>query len=137
MPDMVRSAPPPGLFDAHSRRHYEGYDHTVSKGSWRDLAVELADDGAWIRRMTIEISDRIHREIPELGHDCELSEATRQSVADNIRLFISMVVAGVPPDRARPGIMAEEYVRLLAQRGVGADVVTATYRIAPMAFWQA
>jgi DNA-binding PucR family transcriptional regulator len=107
----------------------------VSDESWRQLAVELSNDGAWIRRISVEIADLIHRQLPQLGSDSKLSEATRESVADNIWLFVSMVVADVPPDRARPRTLAEEYVRLLVQRGVAVETVIATYRVAVQAFW--
>jgi DNA-binding PucR family transcriptional regulator len=108
----------------------------VERSSWRQVAVELADDAAWIRRVATEIADRIHREIPRLGTDTELAEATRESVADNIWLFVSMVVAEVPPERAAPRTLAHEYVRLLVRRGIGPEVIAATYRTATQAFWQ-
>jgi hypothetical protein len=108
----------------------------VDGSSWREVAVELTEDSAWVRRVATEITDRIHRGIPRLGADPELAEATRESVADNLWLFVSMVVAGVPPERAAPRTLAQEYVRLLVRRGVGADVVAATYRMATEAFWR-
>jgi DNA-binding PucR family transcriptional regulator len=98
--------------------------------------VEISDDRAWIRRVALEIAERIHQELPEIGQKSVLSEATQESVAENIGLFVSMVVAEVPPDRARPRTVAEEYVRLLVQHGVSADAVAATYRVAMRAFWQ-
>jgi hypothetical protein len=108
----------------------------VADGSWTALAVEIYDERAWIRRVALEIAERIHQELPEIGRNAVLSEATQESVAENIGLFVSMVVAEVPPDRARPRTVAEEYVRLLVQHGVSADAVAATYRVAMRAFWQ-
>jgi hypothetical protein len=108
----------------------------VERSSWREVAVELTEDAAWVRRVATEITDRIHREIPRLGTDTELAEATRESVADNVWLFVSMVVAEVAPERAAPRTLAPEYVRLLVRRGVGAEVVAATYRMATQAFWR-
>jgi len=82
------------------------------------------------------VTERILATLP-LGSDEEIAEATRHSVADNIWLFTSMVAAGIPPERAAPRTMAEEFVRLLARRGIGADTVSASYRLALNGFWEA
>ena len=75
----------------------------MSDDSWRDVAAELAEDADWIRRIAAEICDDIYREIPQLAVDPQLAETTRQSVVENVRLFLSMVVAEVPAEQARPG----------------------------------
>lgn len=105
-------------------------------GAWRELAAELADDGDRVGLLAVAVTDRILATLP-LGADEEIAEATRHSVADNIWLFTSMVAAGIPPERAAPRTMAEEFVRLLARRGIGADTVSASYRLALNGFWEA
>ncbi|MDW5597468.1 helix-turn-helix domain-containing protein [Conexibacter stalactiti] len=102
--------------------------------TWRELAAELAEDGERVGLLAAAVTDRIVAALP-LGADEELAEATRRSVADNIWLFASMASAGIPPERAAPRTLAEEFVRLLAHRGVGADTVAASYRLALNGFW--
>lgn len=104
--------------------------------TWRELAAELAEDGDRVGLLAAAVTDRIVAALP-LGADEELAEATRRSVADNIWLFASMAAAGIPPERAAPRTLAEEFVRLLAHRGVGADTVAASYRLALNGFWDA
>jgi DNA-binding PucR family transcriptional regulator len=108
----------------------------VPDESWRALAVEISADGAWTGRVALQIAERINAELPEIGGRAVLSDATQESVAENLALFIAMVTADVPPDRARPRTLAEEYVRLLVHHGVGADTVAAAYRVAMGAFWE-
>lgn len=104
--------------------------------SWRELAGEIAEDGEQVGLLAAAVTDRIFTTLP-LGGDEEIAEATRRSVADNIWLFTSMVAAEIPPERAAPRTMAEEFVRLLARRGIGADTVAASYRLALNGFWEA
>ncbi|MDO8189091.1 helix-turn-helix domain-containing protein [Conexibacter sp. JD483] len=102
---------------------------------WRELAAELAEDGDRIGLLAGAVTDQIVAGLP-LAADEELAEATRRSVADNIWLFASMAAAGIPPERAAPRTLAEEFVRLLARRGIGADTVAASYRLALNGFWE-
>lgn len=108
----------------------------MALAQWRDLAAEIAEDGDRVALLAATVTDRIVATLP-LGDDEELAEATRRSVADNIWLFSSMVAAGIPPERAVPRTLAEEFVRLLARRGIGADTVAASYRLALNGFWAA
>lgn len=103
---------------------------------WRELAAELAEDGDRVSLLAAAVTDRIVAGLP-LAADEELAEATRRSVADNIWLFASMAAAGIAPERAAPRTLAEEFVRLLARRGIGADTVAASYRLALTGFWDA
>lgn len=103
--------------------------------TWRALAAELAEDGDRIALLAGAVTDRIVATLP-LGGDEELAEATRRSVADNVWLFASMVAAGIPAERAAPRTLAEEFVRVLARRGIGADTVAASYRLALNGFWE-
>src|ERR1700712_1272198 len=65
--------------------------------AWPTLAARLAAETAWRRRVIEEITDAIVRELPELGHDSELTAAVRDSVDDNSRLFMTMVERGLDP----------------------------------------
>lgn len=98
------------------------------------LAAELAEDGDRVSLLAASVTERIVAGLP-LAADEELAEATRRSVADNIWLFASMAAAGIEPERAAPRTLAEEFVRLLARRGIGADTVAASYRLALTGFW--
>ncbi len=101
---------------------------------WRELAAELAEDGDRIGLLANAVTERIVAGLP-LAADEQIAEATRRSVADNIWLFASMAAAEIPPERAEPRTLAEEFVRLLARRGIGADTVAASYRLALNGFW--
>lgn len=103
---------------------------------WTTLAARLAAETAWRRRVIEEITDAIVRELPELGHDSELTTAVRDSVDDNSRLFMTMVERGLDPATAEPPAMAIAFVRLLVHRGVPVESLTQTYRIAHGAFWR-
>jgi DNA-binding PucR family transcriptional regulator len=103
---------------------------------WRELAAELAEDGDRIGLLAAAVTDQIIAGLP-LAADEEIVEATRRSVADNIWLFASMAAAEIAPERAAPRTLAEEFVRLLARRGIGADTVAASYRLALNGFWEA
>src|SRR5689334_18454136 len=112
----VRSAHPRGCRGVAS--------HPMS--DWRELAAELAEDGDRIGLLASAVTERIVAGLP-LAADEQIAEATRRSVADNIWLFASMAAAEIPPERAEPRTLAEEFVRLLARRGIGADTVAASY----------
>ncbi len=102
---------------------------------WRELAAELAEDGDRIGQFAAVVTDQIIAGLP-LAADEEIVEATRRSVADNIWLFASMAAAEIAPEQAAPRTLAEEFVRLLARRGIGADTVAASYRLALNGFWE-
>lgn len=104
---------------------------------WRTLVEELAADPASRRRLTTEVTDAIHAELGELATDSELTEATRESVEDNIALFAAVVSGGEDPADAQPRAAATAFVRMLVQRGVGADALAEAYRVAHGVFWRA
>lgn len=100
------------------------------------MAAELVQDEAWLGPVATEVAERIHRELPQLESDVELAEATRDSVADNIRLFVTMLAGDIPAERAEPGPLARNYLRLVVERRLGPEVVAAAYRLGVSTFWQ-
>lgn len=104
---------------------------------WRELVVALADDPVSRERLTTEVTDAIHAELGELASDSELTAATRESVEDNIALFGAVVGGDRDPREAEPRAAARGFVRVLVQRGVGADALAEAYRVAHGVFWRA
>ncbi|WP_210495860.1 helix-turn-helix domain-containing protein [Patulibacter sp. SYSU D01012] len=107
-----------------------------TSGAWAALATRLATEADWRARVIGEITDAIVREVPELGRDAELTAATRDSVDDNARIFVTMVERGLDPGAAELPALAGAFTRLLVHRGVPAEALTHTYRVAHGVFWR-
>jgi len=104
--------------------------------AWGALATALVQDRAWFEGVVTTITAAIHRRVPELGDDHDLVRATRESVADNLRLFGAIADRRIPADRIDLPALAVEYARRLAHRGVPLDALLRTYQTAHATIWR-
>src|SRR3954454_4862498 len=65
------------------------------------LARTLAADGDWIASVTRDLTDAIHTELPELGPDEEMRQATYASSESNVRLFLEIAKTDSNPAEAK------------------------------------
>src|SRR3954465_10735681 len=75
------------------------------------LARRLAADGEWIASVTTDLTDAIHTQLPELGPDEEMGQATYGSSESNVRLFLEIAKTESEPAQARLPPAAIEYAR--------------------------
>src|SRR3954469_20060015 len=75
------------------------------------LARSLAADGDWIASVTTDLTDAIHAELPELGTDEEMRQATYASTESNVRLVLEFAATQTDPVEAKLPPAAIEYAR--------------------------
>lgn len=102
---------------------------------WGALVASLVADPAWFDAVVDTVTEAIHRRVPDLGGDADLQRATRESVADNLRLFGAIGERRVDPARIDLPALAVEYARRLAHRGVPLDALLRTYQTAHATVW--
>lgn len=89
----------------------------------RRLATRLAADREWIAAVSREVTEAIHRELPQLARDEELRAATSASVESNVRQLIEILRAGRDPGGAGAPAVAVEYVAEYVRWGVTVDAL--------------
>ncbi|MGE4426304.1 MAG: PucR family transcriptional regulator [Solirubrobacteraceae bacterium] len=100
------------------------------------MVAGLVADPDWADTTITTIVTAIHRQVPELGEDPVVISATEESVRDNLRLFGTMARRTLDPEDAKLPMMAAEYARTLAHRGVPLDALMRTYQVAHSVMWR-
>jgi DNA-binding PucR family transcriptional regulator len=75
-------------------------------------------------------------EVPELAGDDALGRAMHASLADTVRLFITMLSEPIPPQTAQPPPGAVAFAHELVRRGVGVDALLRSYQVSAAAFFE-
>jgi len=101
----------------------------------RDLVLRFADDPGWVPAIAGELTDAIHRELPELRADDELREATRASTQSVVELFVDHVRRNRALDDADPPQAAVAFARDLVRRGMPIDALLRSYHIGHATFF--
>jgi DNA-binding PucR family transcriptional regulator len=107
---------------------------TASSERLREVAGRLAADVEWIRAAAAAVTDAIHRELPELGVDDEIRDATYASSESNVRQCIEILRIGADPAEARPPPAAVDYARQFVRSGVTIDTLLRAYNVGQASF---
>jgi len=102
----------------------------------RDLVLRFTADPAWIPDMASELTDAIHRELPQLRADDELRRATYASTESVVALFVEHLRRNIPPADAEPPPAAVEFARELVQRGLPLDTLLRSYHVGHATFFR-
>jgi DNA-binding PucR family transcriptional regulator len=97
------------------------------------LAAELGADPNWIPAVSREVTEAIHRDLPELAAD-ELREATYPTSESNVRQLIAVLSAAGDPSEAAMPAAAVEYAHQYARRGTPLDTLLQAYQIGQQCF---
>src|SRR4051794_30420965 len=98
------------------------------------LARRLAADGNWIASVTRDLTDAIHTELPELGTDEEMRQATYASTESNVRLFLEVAATQTDPGEVNLPPAAIEYARQFVRQGVSLDALLRAYHMGQARF---
>ena len=98
------------------------------------LARRLAADGEWIASVTRDLTDAIHAELPELGTDEEMRQATYASTESNVRLFLEVAATQTDPGEVNLPPAAIEYARQFVRQGVTLDALLRAYHMGQARF---
>src|SRR3954453_16823340 len=98
------------------------------------LARRLAADGNWIASVTRDLTDPIHTELPELGTDEEMRQATYASTESNVRLFLEVAATQTDPAEANLPPAAIEYARQFVRQGVTLEALLRAYHMGQARF---
>ncbi len=98
------------------------------------LAHRLAADGDWIASVAADLTDAIHTELPELGPDEEMRQATYASNESNVRLFLEIAKTESDPAEAKLPPAAVEYARQFVRQGVTLDALLRAYHMGQARF---
>src|SRR3954453_4061094 len=98
------------------------------------LARRLPADGNWIASVTRDLTDAIHTELPELGTDEEMRQATYASTESNVRLFLEVAATRTDPAEANLPPAAIEYARQFVRQGVTLDALLRAYHMGQARF---
>jgi len=102
----------------------------------RDLVLRFTADPAWIPDVANELTDAIHRELPQLRADDELRRATYASTESVVALFVEHLRLNIPPADAEPPPAAVEFARELVQRGLPLDALLRSYHVGHATFFR-
>src|SRR4051794_23143766 len=108
----------------------------VGGAEFRALFGRVASDPEWIRRVSHEITDAIHRELPELEDDEQMRAATFASTLSVLTLMADMVRLGRPPAEATLPPDAAEYAREFVRRGASMDGLLRAYHVGHATFFR-
>jgi DNA-binding PucR family transcriptional regulator len=101
----------------------------------RDLVLRLAGEPGWTDQIAAELTAAIHRELPQLQADEELSRGTYASTAAVVALFVDHIRRGAPLTAAEPPEAAVEFARELVRRGLPLDALLRSYHIGHATFF--
>jgi PucR C-terminal helix-turn-helix domain/GGDEF-like domain len=108
----------------------------VGGAEFRALFGRVASDPEWIRRVSHEITDAIHRDLPELEDDEQMRAATFASTVSVLTLMADMVRLGRPPSEATLPPDAAEYAREFVRRGASMDGLLRAYHVGHATFFR-
>jgi PucR C-terminal helix-turn-helix domain/GGDEF-like domain len=106
----------------------------VESAEFQALFARVASP-AWIRRVSDEITDAIHREVTELDDDDDMRAGTFASTRSVLTMMADMVRLGRPPAEGTPPPDAIEYTREFVRRGVGIDALLRAYHVGHSTFF--
>jgi DNA-binding PucR family transcriptional regulator len=109
-------------------------DESATEYDVPGLARRLAADGDWIASVTRDLTDAIHAELPELGPDEEMRQATYASSESNVRLFLEIAKTESDPAEAKLPPAAIEYARQFVRQGVALDALLRAYHMGQARF---
>jgi PucR C-terminal helix-turn-helix domain/GGDEF-like domain len=107
----------------------------VGRAEFRALFGRVASDPAWIRRVSHEITDAIHRDLPELEDDEQMRAATFASTVSVLTLMADMIRLGRAPSEATLPPDAAEYAREFVRRGASMDGLLRAYHVGQATFF--
>jgi hypothetical protein len=107
----------------------------VGGAEFKALFGRVASDPEWIRRVSREVTDAIHRDLPELGDDEEIRAATFASTVSVLTLMADMVRLAHPPSEATLPPDAAEYTREFVRRGASIDGLLRAYHVGQATFF--
>jgi PucR C-terminal helix-turn-helix domain/GGDEF-like domain len=110
-------------------------DAQVEGPRFQALFAKVASDPVWIRRVSEEITEAIHRELTEIDADDELRAGTFASTRSVLTLMADMVRLGQAPDDLVPPPDAVEYLRQYVRRGVSIDTLLRAYHVGHSTFF--
>jgi len=96
---------------------------------FRVLFGRVASDPEWIRRVSQDITDAIHRDLPELEDDEQMRAATYASTVSVLTLMADMVRLERPPSEATLPPDAAEYTREFVRRGTSVDQLLSAFHV--------
>jgi hypothetical protein len=102
----------------------------------RDLVVRFTtDDPGWLSSVSRDITDAIHRELPDVDADPELRGSTYASTEGVLRLLADLSRTGLAPQEAVPPPAAVDYAREFVRRGLPLDSLLRAYHIGQATFF--
>jgi hypothetical protein len=99
------------------------------------LFARVASDSDWIRRVSEEITDAIHRELADAADDDDLRAGTFASTRSVLTLMADMVRLGRPPSEGVPPPDAIAYAREFVHRGLTIDALLRAYHVGHATFF--
>jgi DNA-binding PucR family transcriptional regulator len=123
----------PGKIPAHDMTSdYEAPKSSIMLPSIRALAAKWAAE----RQQSIadEMSDYIIANIAPIREDAKLSELARGTCLAMVELLLTMMEHAIPGDRAETPVVAVEYARLIAERGLSLEDLLRSYRLGHACF---
>jgi PucR C-terminal helix-turn-helix domain/GGDEF-like domain len=99
------------------------------------LFARVASDPAWIRRVSEEITEAIHRELAGEADDDELRAGTLASTRSVLTLMADMVRLGRPASEGVPPPDAIAYAREFVHRGLPVDALLRAYHVGHATFF--
>jgi hypothetical protein len=100
------------------------------------LFARVASDPVWIRGVSEEITDAIHRELAAPADDDELRAVTFASVRSVLTLMADMVRLGRPAPEGAPPPDAIAYAREFVHRGLAVDALLRAYQVGHATFFE-
>ena len=111
---------------------------TSPSGAAKRALLVVADAiDADVDRLAAEVTELLHREVPEFGDDPAAREETRRSSRVQMLAFVATVRRGERPTRVEPEPEALAFARATVRRGVPLSLVLRTYHLGLGFFLQA
>ncbi len=101
----------------------------------RDVVLALLGDAEWARLVSVEVTESVAGELPEIAGDDVLQAAVFASNTASLQLFADMVQAELPPGDAEPPPESVALAQELVRRGVGIDVLLRGYHASEASFF--
>jgi hypothetical protein len=107
----------------------------TDRDRFRDLFAHIAPDPAWIRRVSQETTDAIHRELPELDVDEELRMATFASTQSVLVMMADLIGLDRPPSEGQLPPAAVGYACEFVQHGISIDTLRRAHHVGHSIFF--
>jgi PucR C-terminal helix-turn-helix domain/GGDEF-like domain len=107
----------------------------ADRDTFRELFARIASDPAWIRRVSQEITDAIHRELPELDVDEGFRMGTFASTQSVLTMMADLIRLDQPPSEGQLPPAAVGYAREFVRHGVSIDALLRAYHVGHSIFF--